>query len=175
MGVFGYRMLDWTIEWIDRRKAMYETAYGLVVWKRDENSGQYEPYLLSEPQNDPVRSRSLPTRSEIGGVERLTASGSVLSSASRHPDNSTAGLALYIVRESMRRNGKGSDEILSWRQLDITSDKWQRAMAAMKAMNLVETQPGSGTHLVGRTLYQMETALEHSEIKLRPAPYPNEG
>lgn len=165
------RLLDWNLEWRDRKNRLYETRLGTVIFELGEN-GEYYARLLS--------ARSLPAK--VGGeptgvnVVKITASGSVLSSPvvrGSSQRNGTPELAIELLREAVRKLGESSTIIPGWRDLSWSSDRWQRVIAALSAAGLVVTKPGVGTYIndqraadAGDLLYQLETR----QVRLRPTP-----
>lgn len=174
LGVLVWRGFNWLIEWSDRKRAIYQTPFGIITFEPDE-FGRYRPRMLIS--NDSNFFRSRPNMNSLeSGVQSITMSGSVLSSPPRTPDNSTASLALSLVQDAARVAGPASSVLPGWRQLEPhgwNSEKWQRVVAALRAAGLVETEQGRGTYLVRYAcLSDLEVALRSRKVSIRPAPYP---
>lgn len=180
---FGLRVMDWVLEWRDRKMRLFETRQGTVAFFPGED-GFWEPRLLIGPApfdygaaknaGFPLRVPHLPKLRpgpSDGEVVRLTASGSVLGSSPGRIEPGVSGLAIIFLREAVAVVGEHSEVIPGWRNLPgWSSDKWQRVVAALEAAGAVETQHGVGTRVmegfqdVGNLLYLVETR----QVKVRP-------
>jgi hypothetical protein len=163
--------IDWRIEWLDRRNRLFETRSG-TVQVTPNGDGTYTIQLVSSRPPPPnLRHFDIHSRSDAGQVQALTSSGSVLISplARSQPDGVTI-MALKFVRDAVR-NGWTGDQLPGWREADWTSEKWQRVVAALKSVGVVETG-SNGTFLTERyeCTVDLLNDLERGDLRVRPGP-----
>lgn len=174
----AWRAFTWWIEWQDRKRSMYETRQGTVVWVLD-GDGTPQPRLLAA-----TTTTSGYTARRPDGYSQLPAvtlsPGAVTASSPARPalpENTTAALVLRLARDAERVEGGDSPIIPGWRRLPgWNSDQWQRAVAALREQQIVQTQAGEKTLLVGyECIADLVSALEQHKVRIRPAPYPTGG
>jgi hypothetical protein len=142
---------------------------GVMVYMPLEPGGEYRWVMATNPANFRLPMRINTGLDQPDQVEMLTPSGSVLA-APIHRENTTPALVERLLTDSISA-GYDGEKIPGWRQLSgWNSEKWQRPVAALQVLDLVETTP-TGTHLTSRyeTTVDLLADVRSGRVRIRPS------
>jgi hypothetical protein len=156
-----------------------------VLYSRQQVRSQEIQSYVIESRSGPVvfnRARWLhellpaPRRQELTHLRQAPAMLEVHSSYAVSSPDSKLDKSMDLVRELFERaiemEGEEGRRIPSWREMKITSDKWQRAKNLAESLGLVVSQPGVGTTIAEpyADLAEVDYALDMRMVGLSPAP-----
>lgn len=167
-GGFFWKVTDVTIAKLSTK----ETRFGMFALESDSGGKQTWKALAGVSQ-EIHRFKKLNEEPRPIDVRDIGNSGNTLSSPVDRGDNTTTALVTRWVEESEQKLGANSNRLLGVRELEnLYADQFERASKALQSLGFIQAQPGKGTYLVGKyqCLFDLHTALQQREIKIRPSP-----
>jgi hypothetical protein len=151
--VYVPRIVDWWIEWKNRREMLQNTFAGVAVYESEYGSFR----LLTQPQPLPRRLLDMNRTNEVyvspGGVMAVSEVG-------RKYDTRL----LEMVEAAMERGYGESNIIPGHRDLGMSGSVWSRVTDELRRAGLVEVQAGRKILRVYSCLGELHHALMRREV-----------
>lgn len=167
--MFVYKLADKIIDRIGAHTDASIIPTKLGPAARVYVDGEWKIYLLASP---PGRKALPPRGAAMPDEGRFITPSVVEYPVTKRPPETTAELALRLVQAAETVAGALSRDIPGWRSLpEWNSDPWQRAVRALVAAGAAEKKPDGQYIVTYESLADLEDALEHRRVRVRPAPY----
>jgi len=174
-GLFHFTpiIIDWIIEWQDRKHSLQESRMGTVAFILDAN-GIPQPMLLANA--DHYRSRP---RLDAGSGANAGASSippvetSVREVTATSPINRQARHVPVVQQEAIKllqKSDPDDNKIIPCDKSGLRNEIWIQITDSMVDAGLIQKDASNGTHVINGTCRDVLYALEMLQVVLSPAP-----
>lgn len=165
--VYLWKLQDWAITWVDRKKHIFHSPEG-TFWVEYDDQGRPSAVLVSDMNYFRRRPRlneqnvNLGDAQPVDSVEWLTPSvaAAPMQPKERTPEDKRVEAALQVVEAAIEHfETSEARTIPRWNVLRISAGTWEMGVSYLKDLSLADNSPGRKTVTfakLGEILYRLQ-------------------
>lgn len=163
--VYLWKLQDWAITWVDRKKHIFHSPEG-TFWVEYDDDGRPSAVLVSDMnyfrRRPQLRGGNMGDAQAVENVEWISPSvtASPMPSKEMTDDEKKAELALQVVEAAIEHFETGEAmTIPRWSVLKVSAGTWETGVNYLKDLGLADNAPGKKTVTfakLGEILYRLQ-------------------